>query len=118
MTQEQITPLRESYNARFDRLALSVKPEVLAPAAFWYDHFMNIIMIANIVKEKSCTRLVKVVCLQDMHHMILISKCCGASLDGGIGIMPLHAKLPSCFGGAIDNSDFLPGVALSVCQCR
>ena len=53
MTQEQPTLLLESYNLRFDHLERSIAPDTLAPAApaaLWYDHFINI-ALANIVQE-------------------------------------------------------------------
>ena len=49
LVQVQITLLRESYNARFDHLARSIAPEAIAPAALWYDHFINL-ALASIIR--------------------------------------------------------------------
>ena len=48
LIQEQITLLRESYNARFDHLARSIAPETIAPVALWYDHFINLALVSII----------------------------------------------------------------------
>ena len=104
VTQEQVPVLRESYNARFDHLARSITPEVLAPAAFWYDHFVNL-TIANIIKEAvtyklSANDLPPSYESYDTYLQMLRRK----PGDGGIGMMPLHTKLHSCFAGATGRS--------------
>ena len=104
MTQEQITLLRESYNARFDHLARSITPEVLTPAAFWDDQFVNL-TIANITEEAVTYKL-------STNDLPPSYESCDTYLqmvrrkpgDGGIGIMPLHTKLHSCFAGATMRS--------------
>ena len=104
MTQEQLTLLRESYNARFDHLARSIAPEALAPAALWYDHFINI-PLANIVQKPlnckhTATGLPPRFESYDMCLQLLRQK----AGDGGTAIMALHQKLHSCFAGATARS--------------
>ena len=100
LTQEQITLLRESYNSRFDHLARTINPEVLAPAAFWYDHFINK-MLASVIKEPINYKIRQDGCPPEYgsydSYLQLLRRKPG---DGGIGITPLHTKLHSCFAGA------------------
>ena len=96
LTQEQLTLLRESYNARFDHRARSLAPDVLKPAALWYDHFINIalgnIMVETVNYNFSPNGLPPSFEAYDPFLMLLRQK----PGDGGTAITSLHSKLHSC----------------------
>ena len=94
-TQEQLTLLRESYNARFDHLARSLPPDVLKPAALCYDHFIKI-PLRNTIAETvnynfSPIDLPPGFEAYDQFLRLLRQK----PGDGGTAITFLHSKLHS-----------------------
>ena len=99
MIQEQITLVRDSYNARFDHLARSIAPDVFAPAAAWYDHFLNL-ALATIIKapvqyELEASGLSPQIETYDEWLQLLRQR----PGHGGTAILPIHTKAHSCYAG-------------------
>ena len=102
--QEQITLLRESYSARFDSLASSIAPDVFAPAAAWYDHFINLELATTIKApvqyEMEASGLPPQIEMYD-EWLQLLRRRPG---DGGTAILAIHTKTHPCYAGATGRS--------------